>query len=129
PRFDLWGRNRRETPLALPAPQKISPHLFPHPQNLPHNASRPSCRERSGVVRKRGRTGASGGGLTRPAARGGRAQGFPRRHYGRCVLDEHIAGEAMPKGPKSPRQSVSKAERNGRGQKSPDGRPRGRVKI
>ena len=61
------------------------------------------------------------------AARRGSVQGFPCRHYGRCVLDEHIAGEANAGRPNSRRQSVSKAERNGRGQKSPDGRPRGRV--
>ena len=32
------------------------------------------------------------------AARGGSVRGFPRRHYGRCVLDEHIAERPMPKG-------------------------------
>ena len=35
-------------------------------------------------------------------ARGGSVQGFPCRHYGRCVLDEHIAGEANAERPKKP---------------------------
>ena len=65
--------------------------------------------------------------LTWLRGRRGHVQGFPCRHYGRCVLDEHIAGEANAERPKSQKQSVSKAERNGRGQKSPDGRPQGRV--
>ena len=43
-----------------------------------------------------GGAGASGGGLTWPVARGGSVQGFPCRHYGRCVLDEHIAWRPMP---------------------------------
>ena len=45
---------------------------------------------RDGVLR--GRTGASGDGLTWPAARGGSVQGVPCGHYGPCVLDEHIGG-------------------------------------
>ena len=32
--------------------------------------------------------------LTWLRGRRGHVQGFPCRHYGRCVLDEHIAGEA-----------------------------------
>jgi hypothetical protein len=51
------------------------------------------------------------------AARGGSVQGFPCRHYGRCVLDEHIALRPMPEKAKSIR-----AERNGRKRKSPAGR-------
>ena len=68
-----------------------------------------------------GGDGASGGGLTWPVARRGHVQGFPCRHYGRCVLDEHIAKRPMPE-----RAKCIEAERNGREQKSPDGRPRGR---
>src|SRR5690606_18598502 len=41
----------------------------------------------SGVVRKRGEAGASGGGQTKLLARGGCGQGVPRRYYGRCVLE------------------------------------------
>ena len=75
-----------------------------------------------------GGDGASGDGLTWPAARRGRVQGFPCRHYGRCVLDEHIAKRPMPTGAHSPQKAKCiEAERNGREQKSPDGRPRGRV--
>ena len=40
---------------------------------------------RDGVLR--GGTGASGGGLTWPAARGGSVQGFPWGHYGPCAPD------------------------------------------
>jgi hypothetical protein len=55
-----------------------------------------------------GGAGASGGGLTWPVARGGSVQGFPCRHYGRCVLDEHIAWRPMPSGLTAPtRQRVS----------------------
>ena len=41
-----------------------------------------------------------------------------RRHYGRCVLDEHIGPRPMPKG------KEYRAQRNGREQKSPAGRGR-----
>ena len=40
--------------------------------------------------------------LTWLRGRRGRVQGFPCRHYGRCVLDEHIAGEANAERPKKP---------------------------
>ena len=60
-------------------------------------------------------------------ARGGHVQGFPCRHYGRCVLDEHIAKRPMPGGSQPRKAKCIEAEQNGRKQKSPDGRPRGRV--
>ena len=78
-----------------------------------------------------GRTGASGDGLTWPAARGGSVQGFPCRHYGRCVLDEHIGGTGEGR-PPACRGDVRRKcldiatagteQRNGREQKSPAGR-------
>ena len=39
-----------------------------------------------------GRTGASGGWLTWPFARGGSVQGFPPEDYACGVLDEHMGG-------------------------------------
>ena len=61
--------------------------------------------------------------LTWPVARRGRVQGFPCRHYGRCVLDEHIAKRPMPEGAHSSQKAKRiEAERNGREQKSPAGR-------
>ena len=36
--------------------------------------------------------------LTWLRGRRGPVQGFPCRHYGRCVLDEHIAERPMPQG-------------------------------
>jgi hypothetical protein len=102
----------------------------PRPQNRPHTLSRSSCGNAGRDGGQWGGAGASGGGLTWPVARGGSVQGFPCRHYGRCVLDEHIALRPMPPGAHSPQKAKSiRAERNGRGQKSPDGRPRGRIKI
>ena len=66
--------------------------------------------------------------LTWLRGRRGSVQGFPCRHYGRCVLDERIAKRPMPTGAHSPQKAKCiEAERNGREQKSPDGRPQGRV--
>ena len=64
-------------------------------------------------------------------ARGGSVQGFPCRHYGRCVLDEHIGGTGEGRGFEAcPRRGRAQmpggvgtghAQRNGRKQKSPAG--------
>ena len=71
--------------------------------------------------------------VTRP---GGRVQRFSCRHYGRCVLDEHIGGTGEGR-PPACRDDVRRKcldiatagteQRNGREQKSPDGRPQGRI--
>jgi hypothetical protein len=115
-------------PRGLDVPKKFLPTFIPAPKTSRIIPAVLPAGNASGVVRKRGRIGASGGGLTRPAARGGRVQGFPCRHYGRCVLDEHIALRPMPPGAHSPHKAKSiRAERNGRKQKSPDGRPEGRI--
>ena len=86
----------------------------------------------SGVVRKRGRTGASASRQTKSRDWRGRVQGFPCRHYGRCVLDEHIGGTGEGRGfeacPRCCRAQMpggvgtGHAQRNGRKQKSPAGR-------
>jgi hypothetical protein len=60
--------------------------------------------------------------LTWLRGRRGPVQGFPCRHYGRCVLDEHIAERPMPPGAHSSQKAKRiEAERNGLEQKSPAG--------
>jgi hypothetical protein len=93
--------------------EESSHRICSHIPHLPHNCSRPSCRERSGVVRQRGRIGASVPWPTKPWGRRGSVQGFPSGHYGPGVLEEHT-------GPES--RKVLRAQRNGRGQKSAAGR-------
>ena len=83
-----------------------------------------------------GRTGASVLRLTWQQGRGGSVQGFPCGHYGPCVLDEHIGGTGEGR-PPACRDDVRRKcldiatagteQRNGREQKSPDGRPQGRM--
>ena len=53
-----------------------------------------------------GGTGASGGGLTWPAARGGSVQGFPSGQYGPGVLDEHTGGTGKGGGESHCREGV-----------------------
>jgi hypothetical protein len=111
--------------------QEMSGNIFllsPRHSGRPHTLSRSSCGNAGRDGGQWGGAGASGGGLTWPVARGGSVQGFPCRHYGRCVLDEHIALRPMPQGAHCPHKAKSiRAERNGRKQKSPDGRPEGRI--
>ncbi len=63
-----------------------------------------------------------------PAVRGSSVQGFPCRYYDRRVLDEHfergLSSEGFPQGqPDLPRPP----KRNGRDEKSPDGRSSDRI--
>ena len=102
--------------------KKIFAKFFHTPKTSRIIRPAPSAGTPVATVVRWGGDGASVLRLTWLRGRRGRVQGFPCRHYGRCVLDEHIAGEANAERPKSQKQSVSKAERNGRGQKSPDGR-------
>jgi hypothetical protein len=91
--------------------QEMSGNIFllsPRHSGRPHTLSRSSCGNAGRDGGQGGGAGASGGGLTWPVARGGSVQGFPCRHYGRCVLDEHIAWRPMPSGLTAPtRQRVS----------------------
>jgi len=70
-----------------------------------------------------GGDGASGGWLTWPLPGEVPSKGSPAATDERCVLDEHIAERPMPPGAHSPQKAKCiEAERNGREQKSPDGR-------
>jgi hypothetical protein len=60
-----------------------------------------------------GGTGASGGGLTWPAARGGPVQWFPSGHYGPGVLEEHTGGTGKGGGASHRRGGVRSKGRKG----------------
>ena len=74
-------------------------------------------------------------GLTWQPRRGGSVQGFPCGHYGPCVLDgDGGTGEGRPPACRDDVRrkcldiaTAGTEQRNGREQKSPDGRPQGRM--
>jgi hypothetical protein len=94
------GKNLRTGFVHTSCPSLIIPLVLPA-GNAPES------------FEKRGRIGASVPWPTKPWGRRGSVQGFPSGHYGPGVLEEHT-------GPES--RKVLRAQRNGRGQKSPAGR-------
>ena len=128
-RWRGWRRHAGRGQTALPCTaQPLAPTAdcrLPTAASVPASPPLPYPWPRS----FRGNAGHDGGRAgrrrrLRPApvrpVRGRRAQGFPLGHYGPGVTD----GSLEPCGAS---QGLRRGKRNGRGEKSPDGRPRGRT--
>ena len=111
--------------------QEIFPPTYPRPQNLSYpdvpSFPRGNCfRSRSKWERGSAPPMAGNG----PAVRGSSVQGFPCRYYDRRVLDEHFERgfrqrRCTARQPDLPRPP----KRNGRDQKTPDGRSSDRILL
>jgi hypothetical protein len=90
---------------------RLRKNFYPRPSRPPsYSPSVPSAGTPIMTVIAWEGAGASGGGLTWPAARGGRVQGFPWGHYGPCALDERLSfGRMAAQMP--PSRAKSEAER------------------